>query len=57
MNSILIVILPMIAALAITEALELLVALVFGMRSADELWTVVYVNLITNPLLNYLLFL
>jgi hypothetical protein len=57
MNAILLVVLPLISALAITEALELLVSLFFGMRRSDELWTVGYVNLITNPLLNYFMML
>lgn len=52
-NSWLLVLLPMVTALLITVAIELVVALIMGFRKADELWAVVYVNIITNPLLNY----
>ena len=55
MNDVLLIVLPLVYALAFTEAIELLVALLFGMRSSDELWAVGYVNLITNPILNYIL--
>lgn len=55
MNDFLLIALPMFYALAFTEGVELLVALVFGLKSNDELWAVGYVNLITNPLLNYFL--
>jgi hypothetical protein len=42
-------------ALVLTIAVELIVARVFGLRSKKELLTIVLVNVITNPLLNYLL--
>jgi hypothetical protein len=38
----------------VTLALELPVAVAFGLRSRQALLAVVLVNLITNPLLNYL---
>jgi len=55
MNDVLLIVLPLIVALAMTEAIELIVALILGFRSTDQLWAVGYVNLITNPLLNYFL--
>ena len=42
-------------ALILTIAVELTVAWLFGLRSKKELLTIVLVNVITNPLLNYLL--
>jgi hypothetical protein len=42
-------------ALLLTIAIEVIVALLFGLRSKQELWTVVLINVITNPLLNYLI--
>jgi len=42
-------------ALLLTIAIEVIVALLFVLRSKQELWTVVLINVITNPLLNYLI--
>jgi hypothetical protein len=42
-------------ALAITVAVEILVALLLGLRRKTELTTVLLINLITNPALNFLL--
>ena len=42
-------------ALLLTIVIEVVVAWLFGLRSKRELWTVVLINVITNPLLNYLI--
>lgn len=44
-------------ALLLTEIVEIAVALVLGYRRAREIIAVILVNLVTNPALNYLLFL
>jgi hypothetical protein len=43
------------AALVITVVVELGVAWFFGLRTKTELWGIVLINVVTNPLLNYLL--
>jgi hypothetical protein len=43
------------AALVITVLMELGVALLFGLRCKTELWGIVLINVVTNPLLNYFL--
>jgi len=43
-------------ALLLTIAIEVVVALFFGYRKKSEIATVIFINLITNSLLNYLLF-
>ena len=43
-------------ALVLTTAIEVVVALFFGYRKKSEIATIILINLITNPLLNYLLF-
>ncbi len=40
-------------ALFLTIAIELAVAFVFGFRKKTEMLAVIFVNLITNPVLNY----
>ena len=40
-------------ALILTIAIEVSIAWLFGLRSKTELWAVVLINVITNPLLNY----
>jgi hypothetical protein len=42
----------MLLALALTLAVELSVAVLFGLRSRPQILAVVYVNLLTNPVLN-----
>ena len=42
-------------ALFLTIAIELVVALFFGFRKKLEIVAIVFVNLLTNPVLNYLL--
>lgn len=42
-------------ALFLTIAIELVVALFFGFRKKLEILAIVFVNLLTNPVLNYLL--
>ncbi|HET6494828.1 MAG TPA: hypothetical protein VFH61_05630 [Thermoleophilia bacterium] len=42
----------MLLALALTLAVELPVAVLFGLRSRPQILAVVYVNLLTNPALN-----
>ena len=42
-------------ALILTIVIEVSVAWLFGLRSKTELWTVILINVITNPLLNYLI--
>ena len=42
-------------ALFLTIAIELVVALFFGFRKKSEIVAIVFVNLLTNPVLNYLL--
>ena len=44
-----------VLALAITLIIELLIAVLFGFRNKWELVTVFLINVITNPLMNYLL--
>jgi hypothetical protein len=43
-------------ALLITIAVEAVVAVFFGFRRKFEIAAIIFINLITNPLLNYLLF-
>lgn len=43
-------------ALLLTIAIEVVVANFFGYRKKSEITTIIFINLITNPLLNYLLF-
>jgi len=43
--------------LLLTLVIEVLVALVFGYRNKFALLSIIFVNLITNPLLNYILWL
>ena len=43
-------------ALLLAIAIEVVVASFFGYRKKTEIATIIFVNLITNPLLNYLLF-
>ncbi|MGB9762424.1 MAG: hypothetical protein ACPLW7_00175 [Minisyncoccia bacterium] len=43
-------------ALLLTIAIEVIVAIFFGFRKKSEIATIIFINLITNPLLNYLLF-
>lgn len=43
-------------ALLLTIAIEIIVAIFFGFRKKSEIATIIFINLITNPLLNYLLF-
>jgi hypothetical protein len=42
-------------ALFLTIAVELMVAFLFGFRKKLEITAIVFVNLLTNPILNYLL--
>jgi hypothetical protein len=42
-------------ALFLTIAIELVVAFFFGFRKKSEIVAIVFVNLLTNPVLNYLL--
>ena len=42
-------------ALILTIAIEVSIAWLFGLRSKKELWAVTLINVITNPLLNYLI--
>jgi hypothetical protein len=46
---------PYLVALLLTILIEVLVALIFGFRSKKEILSVILVNLITEPLLNYFL--
>lgn len=43
-------------AILLTIAIEIIVALFFGYRKKIEIVTFIFINLITNPLLNYFLF-
>jgi hypothetical protein len=45
----------MVLALALTLAVELPVAVLFGLRSRPQVLAVVYVNLLTNPALNLII--
>ncbi len=45
-----------LVALLLTIAIEIIVAIFFGYRKKSEIATIIFINLITNPLLNYLLF-
>ena len=45
----------MLLALALTLAVELSVAVLFGLRSRPQILAVVYVNLLTNPALNLII--
>ena len=45
----------LILALILTIILEVLIAISFNYRKKSELLTIVLINVITNPLLNYLL--
>lgn len=42
-------------ALFLTIVIELVIALFFGFRKKIEIIAIVFVNLLTNPILNYLL--
>jgi hypothetical protein len=42
-------------ALFLTIAIELVVAFFFGFRKKSEIVAIIFVNLLTNPVLNYLL--
>jgi len=42
-------------ALILTLVIEVSVAWLFGLRTKKEFWTVILINVITNPLLNYLI--
>lgn len=42
------------AALALTVAVEGLFALIFGLRSRNQLLAILVINVITNPALNFL---
>ena len=42
-------------ALILTIVIEVIIAWLFGLRSKRELLTVLLINVITNPLLNYLI--
>ena len=44
-----------IIALLLTIAIEIIVAVFFGYSKKIEIITIIFINLITNPLLNYLL--
>ena len=44
-----------LVALLLTIAIETVVATFFGYRKKLEIATIIFINLITNPLLNYLL--
>jgi|GEM_PF-316343 len=44
-----------VAALLISIAVEVLIAFVFGYRKKLEILAIILVNLITNPLLNYII--
>ena len=46
--------LHLLAALALTEAVELSLAALLGLRTRRALATVTLINLLTNPVLNYL---
>jgi len=46
--------LQLLAALALTEAVELSLAALLGLRTRRALATVALINLLTNPVLNYL---
>jgi len=46
--------LQLLAALALTEAVELPLAALLGLRTRRALATVAFINLLTNPVLNYL---
>jgi hypothetical protein len=43
-----------IESLILTIFIEVIIALLFGLRGKTELGTVILINVITNPLLNYL---
>jgi len=43
-------------ALFLTIVIELVIAFLFGYRKKLEILTIVFVNLLTNPILNYFLF-
>lgn len=45
-----------LVAILLTIAIEIVVAIFFGYRKKLEIATIIFINLITNPLLNYLLF-
>lgn len=46
---------PYLVALLLTILIEVFVALMFGFRSKNEILSVILVNLITEPVLNYFL--
>ena len=45
----------LIVALVLTVVLEVLIAILFNYRKKSEISIIVLINIITNPLLNYLL--
>jgi O-antigen/teichoic acid export membrane protein len=45
----------LILALALTVVIEIIVAILLGYRKKWELLTIVLINVITNPILNYIL--
>ena len=45
----------MLLALLLTIAVELLVAFFLGFRKKEELYAIIAINLITNPVLNFLI--
>lgn len=51
------IIISLIVSLLVTIIIELIVARLFGFRKKHELLVVVLINLITNPVLNYLILL
>jgi hypothetical protein len=42
-------------ALILTIVIEIIIAWLFMLRSKTELWALILINVITNPLLNYLM--
>jgi hypothetical protein len=42
-------------ALLLTAAIEIVIAWLFGLRSKTDLLTILVINILTNPLLNYLI--
>lgn len=51
-----IIIISFFAALLLTIIIELTAALLIGYRKRNEIITIILINVITNPALNYLLF-
>lgn len=44
-----------LVALLLTIAIEVFIAILFGFRNKNSILAVVFINLITNPILNYFL--